>query len=65
MTSELQDLPAQYLRSDLAAIVIDGDIVVYDAGSAHCASTSSPIAHAQVSNNCCYSVVTKSNKMAS
>jgi hypothetical protein len=37
MTSELQDPQAQQLRSDLAAIVIDGDIVVYDAlqGGSH------------------------------
>ena len=31
MTSELQDPEAGQLRSDLAAVVIDGDIVVYDA----------------------------------
>jgi len=37
MTFELQDPQAEYLRSDLAAVVIDGDIVVYDAlqGGSH------------------------------
>lgn len=31
MTSELREPRAEYLRADLAAVVIDGDIVVYDA----------------------------------
>lgn len=37
MTSELHDPQSQHLRSDLAAVVIDGDIVVYDAiqGGSH------------------------------
>jgi hypothetical protein len=37
MTSELHEPPAEHLRSDLAAVMIDGDIVVYDAvrGESH------------------------------
>lgn len=37
MTSEPQDPQAEHLRDDLAAVVIDGDIVVYDAlkGESH------------------------------
>lgn len=37
MTSEPHELQTQHLRSDLAAVVIDGDIVVYDAlqGGSH------------------------------
>lgn len=37
MTSELRDPRDEQLRADLAAVVIDGDIVVYDAvrGESH------------------------------